>query len=101
MNLGTVVTYINNQLSKLLAVEPVAPEISYKVYIHDDANSNIQTYRFNTLKEAMDWVNDMDLMYTTEKKVFLEHVKADQNSLIELNIYTKNVYEKRSTVYRN
>lgn len=98
--LGTAFEFINTQLTKLVSVNH-GKEMSYKIHIHDDQNRSISTYVFLTLKQAMDWVNERNLMYTTEKKIFLEHVNGDKNSLIELNIYTNNVYKERPPVYRS
>lgn len=99
--LGNVMTYINDGLGNLIFPDVKLPhQVSYKVHVHDDQKRAIETKVFYTLPDAMSWVQDTELMYSTEKKVFLEYVKEDSNSLIELNIYTNNVYQKRPTVYR-
>jgi hypothetical protein len=94
-------TNLNDSLFALLAVKPTIYSPYYKVHIHDYNNRNIKTYEFNSLTDAMNWVSDRNLLYETEKKVFLEHVKENDNSLIELNIISNNVFQKRPTVYRS
>lgn len=99
--LGSLFTYINRSLWDSLFPQVQLPDpVLYKVHIHDDKQRAIRTKQFDSLQEAMSWVNDMELMYSTKEKVFLEYVKGETNSLIELNIFSNNVYEKRSTVYR-
>lgn len=97
---GEALTNLNDSLFTLLAVKPTIYSPYYKVHIHDHNNRNIKSYEFNSLTDAMDWVGQRNLLYETEKKVFLEHVKEENNSLIELNIITDNVFQKRPTVYR-
>lgn len=98
--LGIVFSFINEQIEKLIVV-PKIIDIHYKIHVHDDTQRTIKTYTFNTMNEAMELVNATNLMYNREKKVFLEYVKGEENSMIELNIRSANVYEKRPTVYRS
>ena len=94
------ISFINERLWQLLKVKNV-PEVCYKIHVHDETLRTIKTFKFYSMMEAMDLVNGLNLMYNTEKKVFLEHVKGVENSMIELNIYKKNVYKKRPSVSRS
>lgn len=80
-------SYANTSVEKVMFPKVTLPQIiEYKVHVHDQNQRSIQTRVFATIADAMSWVNDMELMYSREKKVFLEYSKDSINSCIQLNI---------------